>query len=129
MDNGERVAVDAGGNAYVMGFSSSLDFPTTAGAFDRTNNGGFDVTLTKVNPSGSGLVYPTYLGGQGSDSGGGLVVNDAGEAFGAATPDPWISRRLPSTAYAAGRERQLRDEVQRRRFGARLLRRVWRDRQ
>ena len=64
-----------------MGFSSSLDFPTTAGAFDRTNNGGFDVTLTKVNPSGSGLVYSTYLGGQGSDSGGGLVVNDAGEAY------------------------------------------------
>jgi len=81
VDNGERVAVDASGNAYVMGFSSSLDFPTTAGAFDRTNNGGFDVTLTKVNQSGSGLVYSTYLGGQGSDSGGGLVVNDAGEAY------------------------------------------------
>ena len=81
MDNGERIAVDAGGNAYVMGFSSSLDFPTTAGAFDRTNNGGFDVTLTKLNQSGSALVYSTYLGGQGSDSGGGLVVNDAGEAY------------------------------------------------
>ena len=81
VDNGERVAVDAGGNAYVMGFSSSLDFPTTPGAFDRTNNGGFDVTLTKVNQSGSGLVYSTYLGGQGSDTGGGLVVNDAGEAY------------------------------------------------
>jgi Beta-propeller repeat len=81
VDNGERVAVDAGGNAYVLGFSSSLDFPTTAGAFDTTNNGDFDVTLTKVNPSGSGLVYSTYLGGQGSDSGGGLVVNDAGEAY------------------------------------------------
>ena len=81
VDNGERVAVDAGGNAYVMGFSSSLDFPTTAGAFDRTNSGDFDVTLTKVNQSGSALVYSTYLGGQGSDSGGGLVVNDAGEAY------------------------------------------------
>ena len=81
VDNGERVAVDAGGNAYVMGFSSSLDYPTTSGAFDRTNNGDFDVTLTKVNPSGSGLVYSTYLGGAGSDTGGGLVVNDAGEAY------------------------------------------------
>ena len=81
VDNGERVAVDTGGNAYVMGFSSSLDFPTTPGTFDRTNNGGFDVTLTKLNQSGSGLVYSTYLGGQGSDTGGGLVVNDAGEAY------------------------------------------------
>lgn len=81
VDNGERVAVDGGGNAYVLGFSSSLDFPTTAGAFDRTSNGDFDVTLTKVNPSGSGLVYSTYLGGAGSDSVGGLVVNDAGEAY------------------------------------------------
>ena len=33
VDNGERVTVDASGNAYVLGFSSSLDFPTTAGAF------------------------------------------------------------------------------------------------
>ncbi len=81
VDNGERVAVDAGGNAYVLGFSSSLDFPTTAGAFDRTSNGDFDATLTKVNSSGSGLVYSTYLGGAGSDTGAGLVVNDAGEAY------------------------------------------------
>jgi hypothetical protein len=75
-----RALVDASGNAYVTGFSSSLDFPTSPGAFDRTNNGGFDVTLTKVNQSGSGLVYSTYLRGQGTDTGGGLVVNDAGEA-------------------------------------------------
>lgn len=81
VDNGERVAVDASGSAYVMGFSSSVDFPTTPGAFDTTNNGGFDVTLTKLNMSGSALVYSTYLGGQNMDTGGGLAVNDAGEAY------------------------------------------------
>ena len=81
VDNAERISVDAGGNAYVMGFSSSLDFPTTPGAFDRTNNGAFDVTVTKLNASGSALIYSTYLGGQGFDSGGGLAVNDAGEAY------------------------------------------------
>jgi hypothetical protein len=81
VDNGERVTVDASGAAYVLGFSSSLDFPTTPGAFDRTNNGAFDVTLTKLNQSGSGLVYSTYLGGQDFDTGGGLAVNDAGEAY------------------------------------------------
>ena len=63
-----------------MGFSSSTDFPTTAGAFDRTANGGFDVTLTKLNPSGSALVYSTYLGGSDFDSGGGLAVDAAGNA-------------------------------------------------
>ena len=81
VDNGERIAVDASGNAYVLGFSSSPDFPTTAGAFDRTANGAFDVTLTKLNASGSALIYSTYLGGQGFDTAGGLAVNDAGEAY------------------------------------------------
>lgn len=81
VDNGERVAVDAGGNAYVLGFTSSNDFPTTPGAFDTTANGDFDVSVTKLNPSGSSLVYSTYLGGQGSDSGGGLAVDGGGNAY------------------------------------------------
>ncbi|NUR78493.1 MAG: hypothetical protein HOQ28_19680 [Thermoleophilia bacterium] len=81
VDNGERVAVDSGGNAYVLGFTSSLDFPTTPGAFDTTANGDFDVSVTKLNPAGSALVYSTYLGGQGSDSGGGLAIDAAGNAY------------------------------------------------
>src|SRR4051812_27970997 len=81
VDNGERVAVDAAGNAYVLGFTSSADFPTTAGAFDTTANGDFDVSVTKLNPAGSALVYSTYLGGAGSDSGGGLVVDGNGNAY------------------------------------------------
>ena len=81
VDDGQRIAVDAAGNAFAMGFSSSTDFPTTAGAFDRTANGGFDVTLTKLNTSGSALVYSTYLGGSDFDSGGGLAVDTAGSAY------------------------------------------------
>ena len=81
VDNGERVAVDASGNAYVLGFSSSADYPTTPGAFDTTANGAFDVVLTKVNPAGSALVYSTYLGGQGFDSVGGLAVDAAGNVY------------------------------------------------
>src|SRR5262249_27111211 len=53
---------------------------TTPGAFDTTANGGFDVTLTKLNPTGSALVYSTYLGGSGFDSAGGLAVG-AGNAY------------------------------------------------
>jgi Beta-propeller repeat len=78
---GSRVAVDAGGNAYVMGPTSSADFPTTAGAFDTTANGAFDVFVTKLNASGSALVYSTFLGGQGFDSGGGLAIDAAGNAY------------------------------------------------
>jgi hypothetical protein len=80
-DNGERIAVDSGGNAYVMGFSASADFPTTPGAFDTTHNGLFDVTLTKLNPAGSALVYSTFLGTSDFDSGNGLTVDGAGRAY------------------------------------------------
>ena len=58
VDNGERVAVDAGGNAYVMGFTSSADFPTTPGAFDTTANGGFDATAHQAEP---GRIGPRLL--------------------------------------------------------------------
>ena len=77
----ERVAVDGGGNAYVLGFSSSADFPVTAGAADTTANGAFDVTVSKLNPAGSALVYSTFLGGSGFDDGGGLAIDAAGNAY------------------------------------------------
>jgi hypothetical protein len=80
-DNGERIAVDGNRNAYVLGFSSSADFPTTAGAFDTTANGGFDVVLSKLNAAGSALVYSTFIGGSDFDSGGALVIDGAGRAY------------------------------------------------
>ena len=81
VDNGSNIAVDSGGNAYAVGFSSSTDFPTTAGAFDRTPNGAFDSTLTKLNPAGSALVYSTFIGGSDFDSVAGLRVDSAGSAY------------------------------------------------
>src|SRR4051794_12317917 len=81
VENGQGVTVDSGGNAYVVGSTSSTDFPTTAGAFDRTANGGFDGTLTKLNPTGSGLVFATYLGGTDFDGGGDVAVDSAGNVF------------------------------------------------
>jgi hypothetical protein len=81
VDDGAAVAVDAGGNAYAVGFTSSTDFPTTPSAFDSTANGGFDTTLTKLNPAGSALVYSTYLGGQGFDTGGDVAVDSGGNAY------------------------------------------------
>ena len=83
-DYGSGIAVDAAGNAYVTGYTYSSDFPTTAGALDRTYNGGGDVFVAKLNASGSGLVYSTYLGEAAvstSRHGHGIAVDAAGNAY------------------------------------------------
>jgi hypothetical protein len=80
-DDGMAIAVDTAGNAYVAGETGSSNFPTTAGAFDRTRNGEFDVFVTKLNAAGSALVYSTYLGGSLVDLPGDIVVDSANTAF------------------------------------------------
>src|SRR5262249_17861037 len=77
---GNSVAVDPSGNAYVTGLTSSTDFLTTAGAFQTTLGGGEDAFITKVSASGS-LVYSTYLGGNGHDEGNGIAVDSFGNAY------------------------------------------------
>jgi hypothetical protein len=51
----------------VTGRTYSSDFPTTPGAFDTTFNGTSDAFVTKLDASGSALVYSTYLGGSDCD--------------------------------------------------------------
>lgn len=81
-DQGFDIAVDNSGNAYVGGSTSSTNFPTMAGAFDRTHNGNIDAFVTKLNPIGSALLYSTYLGGTGADLGEkGIVLDSAGNAY------------------------------------------------
>src|SRR5947208_3470273 len=81
-DQGFGVAVDAVGNAYVTGFAGSSDFPTTAGAFQTAFGGGeADAFVTKLKPTGSALVYTTYLGGDGFDQGHGIAVDATGNAY------------------------------------------------
>ena len=64
-DLGFDIAVDGAGSAYVTGTidNFSTNFPTTAGAAQTTHAGGFDAFVTKLDATGSGLVYSTYLGG------------------------------------------------------------------
>ncbi len=100
VDNGQSITVDAGGNAYALGFTSSTDFPTTAGAFDRTLGGTFDTTLTKLNPAGSGLVYSTYLGGQDFDGGSDITLDGSNNAYVAGSTS---SADFPTTAGAFDR--------------------------
>ena len=80
-DDAEAIAVDASGNAYVMGETNSTDFPT-ASPFQASHAGGInDVFVTKLNPTGSALVYSTYLGGSGADSGFRIAVDASGNAY------------------------------------------------
>src|SRR5207237_7923043 len=79
----QGIAVDAAGDAFVTGYTLSMDFPTTVGAFQTTAAAGFDYEafVTKLNPAGSGLVYSTYFGSGGADFGLDLAVDAAGDAY------------------------------------------------
>jgi hypothetical protein len=81
VDFGVRIAVDSANNAYVLGNTRSPDFPTTPGAFDTTANGAFDIFVFKLNATGSGLIYSTYLGGSNMEGAGGLAIDSAGNAY------------------------------------------------
>ncbi|MGH7455164.1 MAG: SBBP repeat-containing protein, partial [bacterium] len=77
-DDGSRsIAVDASGNAYVSGFTSSADFDTV-NAVQDTLGGDQDAFVAKLNPPGSALIYSTYLGGSATDFGTGIAVNRSG---------------------------------------------------
>ena len=80
-DAGFGVAVDVAGNAYVAGTTRSASFPTTVGAFQTSYGGSSDGFVTKLNPTGSGLVYSTYLGGSDFDLASGIVVDSADSAY------------------------------------------------
>jgi hypothetical protein len=81
-DFGFGIAVDVAGLAYVTGFTRSTDFPTTPGAFQGSFQGGLgDGFVTKVNLTGTGLLYSTYLGGSGDESGQGIAVDLGGQAY------------------------------------------------
>lgn len=76
-----RVALDSSGNIYVTGGTSSANFPTMNPFQPSFAGGGSDAFVTKFNPSGSALIYSTYLGGSGSDVGIGIVVDSSGSAY------------------------------------------------
>ena len=79
VDAGFGIAVDSNGNAYCLGYTTG-SFPTTTGAYQTTFAGIEDTFVTKLNSSGSALVYSTYLGGSGTDEGYGIAVDATGNA-------------------------------------------------
>ncbi len=83
-EDGRDLAVDAAGSAYIAGFTSASDFPTTPNAYAPTCRGCapyFEAFVAKLNPNGAGLVYATYLGGANHDYGYALAQDGNGYVY------------------------------------------------
>jgi hypothetical protein len=83
LDHGYGIAVDRLGNAYVCGWTSSTEatFPVITGPNLTYNGGTYDAFVVKVKADGTGLDYCGYIGGEGSDQGYGIAVDQSGNTF------------------------------------------------
>lgn len=81
-DYGSGIAVDASGEAHIAGYTASVDFPVTAGAFQPAYGGGaYDGFLAKLNQAGSALLFATYLGGLGNDTAAGVALDPSANIY------------------------------------------------
>jgi len=79
-DLGQGIAVDHSGQVHVTGETGSTDFPIQ-NPLQSALGGSLDVFVAKLNRAGSQLVYSTYLGGTGDDSGSGIAVDHSGQTY------------------------------------------------
>src|SRR5204863_9226462 len=79
-DNATRVVVDDSGSAYVTGYTGSVDF-LTVNAYNATTNGTFDAFITRLAPDGKSLIFSTFFGGGGIESGTGIALGKDGAIY------------------------------------------------
>jgi Beta-propeller repeat len=79
-DSGRGVAVDSTGHAHVVGYTSSSNFPT-ANPVQSTYAGNQDGFLSRVSPTGCGLIFSTYLGGKSTDIANGVAADSSGDSY------------------------------------------------
>jgi hypothetical protein len=96
-EQGNGIAVDASGNVYVTGLTTSRDFPTTADALQPKLAGTQNAFVVKLTASGR-LAYGTYLGGSSRDTGNGIAVDAAGDVY---VTGVTFSKDFPTTAGVA----------------------------
>jgi uncharacterized protein (TIGR03437 family) len=117
-DDGYAIAVDSAGEAYVAGSTTSANFPITSGAYQKlcgptvyagqtgaTCPSSMNAFVTKLNATGTELVYSTFLGGNGNTFATGIAVDAAGRAYVAGDQDTvcnaqYLSTCFPTTAGA-----------------------------
>ncbi len=102
-DSGNAITVNAGGDAFVTGSTTSSTFPTTSGAYQTTYGGSGDAFVTQLNSTGSSLVYSTFLGGSGADAGFGIAVDSSSNAYvTGSTQSPNFPTATPAQSLNAG---------------------------
>jgi hypothetical protein len=80
LDDAYGIGVDQAGAAYVLGNTVSTNFPIAGGTpVQATSGGGYDMFVAKLAPSGTALLYGTYLGGSANDYAGGLAISATGD--------------------------------------------------
>ncbi|MCF6153933.1 MAG: hypothetical protein E3K36_01510 [Candidatus Brocadia sp.] len=96
-DLGGRIAIKTDGNLYVTGATSSVDFPTTTGAYNTLHNGGRDAFVSKLSNDLTSILTSTYLGGSGNDDGGPIIIDADENVYVSVQTD---SANFPTTAGA-----------------------------
>ncbi len=96
-EQGDDLVVDRMGNIYVTGSTRSAGFPTTAGVFDPSFAAADDVFVTKLAGSGASLIYSTFIGDSGNESGTGIDIDDSGQVY---LTGPTSSPGFPTTPGA-----------------------------
>ncbi len=87
LDSPAGLAVDGSGNAYVVGYTDSADFPV-AGPLGPALNGAEDAFVTKLGSTGASLVYSGFVGGPGTDAALAIAVDGSGRAYVAGDASP-----------------------------------------
>jgi hypothetical protein len=80
-EDSTSLALDSSGNVYVCGFTTSSDFPTTPGAYDRSFNGERDIFVTKLDGNLATFLASTYLGGSATEWNCSLALDRSGNVY------------------------------------------------
>ena len=81
LDSADMAVVDGLGDIFVVGTTTSSDFPATFGSFMPTSGGMYDAFVVKLNAAGTILLWATYLGGSGSENGFDIALDLAGNVY------------------------------------------------
>ncbi len=81
LDIPAQIYLASSGNLFIVGSTTSNNFPTTSGVFQPSYAGNQDAFLTEMQPNGSALVYSTYIGGSQIDYGTAVAVDSSGNAY------------------------------------------------